>query len=100
MRGEFKNKLEVSDYINTQVSEPENIYSYMDMKIQNLHEYLSVDYVSKLQNLMKIETSKLGEEVASDINVIERQLNDHKTELEIFQDSTKKAMFSLEAMLE
>ena len=33
-----------------------------------MHSFLNTDYVDKIQNLIKFETSKLGEEIALDIN--------------------------------
>ena len=109
IRGEFKSKLtnkeaNSDNFINThselQLEETDNIYSYLDSKITNLHAYLNTEYVLKIQNLIKIETSKLGEEIASDINLIEKRMADQKTEFEIWEDTSKKAMFSLEAMIE
>ena len=109
IRGEFKAKLtnkeaNSENFINThselQLEESDNIYSYLDSKITNLHTYLNTEYVSKIQNLIKIETSKLGEEIASDINLIEKRMANQKTEFEIWEDTSKKAMFSLEAMIE
>jgi hypothetical protein len=59
LRGEFTAKMAVKassdNFINTQsdlrgsLSEPENIYSYMDMKIQNLHAFLDDDFTQKIQ---------------------------------------------------
>ena len=46
----------------------DNVFQYIDQKISNMHSYLNTDYVDKIQNLIKIETSKLGEEIAQDIN--------------------------------
>ena len=76
LRGDFNAKLTnkaISDkFIDTHSdvlsNDCENVFQYIDQKISNMHSFLNTDYVDKIQNLIKIETSKLGEEIAQDIN--------------------------------
>ena len=49
-----------------------NIYAYIDNKMASFHQFLNNEYISKVTNLIKIENSKLGDEIANDINNIEK----------------------------
>jgi uncharacterized membrane-anchored protein YhcB (DUF1043 family) len=85
-----------------ELTEPEvlNVYAYVDSKMATLRHYINTDYHSQMVSLVKAETSRLGDEIASDINQLEKLVANHKSSQEIFEDTTKKAMFSLEAMFE